>query len=86
MGVSVNYRRSEQRIIRTLTPIHTAKTESAAFHFGKLAVFTLFKYKLTWSTNESTVGRNGVTRFASVVAPPLAKLYEYTGLELNCVA
>jgi hypothetical protein len=33
--------------IRTFTPIHTANTESAAFHFGKLAVFTLFKYKLT---------------------------------------
>lgn len=34
-------------MIRTFTPIQTANTEFAAFHFGKLAVFTLLRYKLT---------------------------------------
>jgi hypothetical protein len=59
--------------------------ELAAFHFVKPAVFELFRYRFTWSTKERTVGAKGVTSFASVVAPPLAKLYEYTGLELYCV-
>ena len=71
--------------ILTFTPIQMPNTELSAFHLVKPAVFALFRYKFTWSTNESTVVAKGVTSFASVVAPPLAKLYEYTGLELNCV-
>lgn len=66
-----------------LTPIHTANREFAAFHFTNPGVLVLFKYKFTWSTKESTVEAKGTTRLASVVAPPDAKLYEYTGLQLN---
>lgn len=69
----------------SFTPIQTPKSVSAAVHgaYDGLDAKVALN-RLTWSTNDKTVGANGVTRLASVVAPPEARLYDRSCVfELN---